>query len=110
MALFAVTTARGPNWDATRGIREQPRWPEHAAFADGLVDSGVIVLGGPIGGGAAEDVALLAVEATDEGLLRSVFDGDPWVIDGVLRIKTVRPWTWWLNGTASTANRLRHTP
>jgi uncharacterized protein YciI len=100
MALFAVTTARGPNWDTGLGMREQPRWPEHAAFADGLVDSGVIVVGGPISGDDPEDVALLAVQATDEDAVRSVFDVDPWVVDGVLRIKRVRAWTWWLDGTA----------
>jgi uncharacterized protein len=102
MAVFAVTTAKGPNWDPLRGIRDQPAWDEHAAFADCLVDRGVIVLGGPIGGGADEDVALLLVDAADEQEVRSIFDADPWAVNGVLRIKSVRPWTLWLDGRQGT--------
>ena len=46
---FAVFRERGSAWDASRPIRQQPRWDGHAAFMDALVDSGVIVLGGPLG-------------------------------------------------------------
>src|SRR5215469_10734561 len=98
MPIFAVTTAKGPNWDHDRGIREQPFFTEHAAFADDLVDRGVILLGGPIGSDEAEDIALLAVEAPDESTLRSVFDDDPWIVHQVFRLKQVRPWTLWLDG------------
>ncbi|UOZ05662.1 YciI family protein [Amycolatopsis sp. WQ 127309] len=98
MAVFAVTTAKGPGWESVRGIREQPEWDQHAKFSDGLVDRGVIVLGGPIGSTNDEDVALLAVEAADKDELRSIFAEDPWALNEVLRIKEVRPWTWWLDG------------
>jgi uncharacterized protein YciI len=97
MPVFAVTTARGPNWDHARGIREQPFWDQHAAFADELVDRGVIILGGPIGGGNGEDLALLAVQAADEDAVRAVFDTDPWTVHQVFRIKQIRPWTLWLD-------------
>jgi len=100
MALFAVTTEKGPNWDDTRKIRDQKAWVEHAAFADELVVRGIIIVGGPIGGIDA-DIALLAVEAPDERELRSIFDDDPWTVSGVFRIKEVRPWTWWLDGRSS---------
>jgi hypothetical protein len=66
--MFAVTTAKGANWDHGRGNREQPYWDQHAAFADGLVDRGVIILGGP------------------------------WTAHGVFRIKRIQPWTIWLDG------------
>ena len=98
MPIFAVTTARGPNWDGSCGIREQQAWEEHAAFADALVQQGVIIVGGPISGGNEGDVALLAVEAADEADLRSIFENDPWTVRGVFRIEEVRPWTWWLDG------------
>jgi uncharacterized protein YciI len=98
MPVFAVTTARGPNWDPSCGIREQRGWDEHASFFDGLVDRGVVILGGPIGGGGGDtDVGLLAVSAADERELRSVFSADPWAANGVLRIKEIRPWTLWLD-------------
>ena len=74
---------------------------EHAAFADELVARGVIIFGGPIGGGSDNDVALLAVEARDESELRSIFRDDPWTTNGVFRIKDVRPWEWWLDSRRS---------
>jgi uncharacterized protein YciI len=97
MAGFAVITAKGPTWDHRRGVREQQAWEEHAAFADDLVGQGIIILGGPIGG-SADEIALLAVETADEPALRSIFSRDPWMVNGVFRIKEVRSWTWWLDG------------
>lgn len=97
MPAFAVTTARHTGWDQARNIREQPFWEQHAAFADELVERGVIILGGPIGGDD-EDLALLAVEAADEDAVRTVFATDPWTVHQVFRIKQIRPWTLWLDG------------
>jgi uncharacterized protein YciI len=98
MPVFAVTTAKGPNWDRARGIREQPFWDQHAAFADILTARGVIILGGPVASDEDDDIALLAVEAPDEQALRSIFDADPWTTHDVFRIKSVRAWTLWLDG------------
>jgi uncharacterized protein YciI len=97
MPVFAVTTAKSSNWDHARGIREQPFWDQHAAFADTLADRGVIILGGPVASDEDDDIALLAVEAPDEQALRSIFDADPWTIHDVFRIKSVRAWTLWLD-------------
>jgi uncharacterized protein len=93
MPVFAVTTAKGTNWDHARGNREQPFWEEHAAFADDLTAQGVIVLGGPIASDDPGDIALLAVEAPDEAAARAVFDADPWMKHQVFRLKEVRAWT-----------------
>jgi len=98
MPVFAVTTAKGVNWDHARGIRGQPFWDEHAAFADRLVDSGVIIVGGPIDSQNDDDIALLAVETADETAVRSIFDADPWTVHQVFRIKDIRLWTLWLDG------------
>ena len=98
MPVFAVTTAKGANWDRAREIRGQPFWDEHAAFADRLVDSGVIIVGGPIDSQNDDDIALLAVETADETAVRSIFDADPWTVHQVFRIKEIRPWTLWLDG------------
>jgi uncharacterized protein YciI len=98
MPVFAVTTAKGPNWDHARGIREQPFWDQHAAFADTLADRGVIILGGPVASDEDDDIALLAVEAPDEEALRSIFNADPWTVHKVFRIKRVQAWTLWLDG------------
>ena len=101
MPVFAVTTARGPNWDRALGIREQAYWAEHSAFADGLLARGVVIIGGPVGdedAADADDLALLAVEAADEAAAWSVFDADPWTAHRVFRVKDVRPWRLWLDG------------
>ena len=94
--MFAVTTAKGVNWDHARGIRQQRFWDEHAAFSDRLVGQGVILCG-PIASVDDEDIALLAVEAADENAVWSVFDADPWTVHKVFRIKDVRRWTLWLD-------------
>ena len=93
MPVFAVTTAKGANWDRAREIRGQPFWDEHAAFADRLVDSGVIIVGGPIDSQDDDDIALLAVETADKTAVRSIFDADPWTVHQVFRIKDIRLWT-----------------
>ena len=105
MPVFAVATAKGPNWDHARGIREQQGWDEHASYFDSLVDRGVVILGGPIGGGSDEDVGLLAVDGADERELRSIFGADPWAANGVLRVKEIRPWTLWLDSRRTGSDR-----
>lgn len=98
VAVFAVLTAKAQNWDRSRGNREQEHWDEHAACMDGLVASGVVILGGPIESDDPDDIALLAVEAPDEAAARAVFDPDPWTVHQVFRLKDVRRWTIWLDG------------
>ena len=102
MAVFAVTMVWGPGRDPTRPRREQPGWDEHAAFMDGLVEDGTVILGGPVGDGT--DV-LLAVEAADEDELRAVFAADPWHADGTLRVGRIRPWQLWLDARVQLAPR-----
>jgi uncharacterized protein YciI len=95
VAFFALTEVSGPSWDASRQRREQDGWDEHAAFMDGLVDDGFVVLGGPIGDG---ERVLLVVEATDEREVEARLGEDPWLATGVLRIAAIEPWTVWLDG------------
>ena len=77
MELFAVTTGRGPAWDASRSIRERKLWGDHAAFADHSVSSGRILLGGPVESDDPRVVALLAVAADDRAGVQGVFADDP---------------------------------
>jgi len=89
MIYHAVTRARGPSWDASRGLREQAKWDEHAAFMDALADEGFIVLGGPIGDG---ERTLLIVNAGSEQEIEPRFAGDPWTQMGLLRIARIERW------------------
>jgi uncharacterized protein YciI len=88
MAFFALTLVHGPNWDASRPIREQQAWDQHAAFMDGLVADGMIILGGPLGDG---EQTLQAVEAADDRQIETRLGEDPWASMGLLQIGSIRP-------------------
>lgn len=88
--LFAVVQRqRGPDWDLSRPMEQQIRWDEHAAFMNGLVDRGFVVLGGPVGD---EGRVLLIVRADDEEEIRATLAEDPWSED-LLIIASIEPWT-----------------
>ena len=99
MANFAVRLVHGPGWDSTRQIRDQQGWAGHAAFMDGLVADGFIILGGPVGDG---EQTLHAVEAADENEIRARLAADPWAAAGLLRIGTIEPWALWLDSRPET--------
>ena len=74
--MFLLTIRRsGPQWDASRPMEEQSDWAAHAAFMDGLVDAGFIVLGGPL---SDEHRVVHAVEAESEDEIRATLARDPW--------------------------------
>lgn len=93
--FFAVRLERGGPWDWTRGLREQEGWDEHARFMDMLVDEGFIVLGGPLDG---EKETLHAISAPSEQVVRERLAEDNWARSGMLRIKSIEPWTILLDG------------
>jgi len=88
--LFAVIRARGPAWDPSRPLEEQPEWPAHAAFMNGLKAEGFVVLGGPLEGTSE---VLLIVRAEDEPEIRSRLAADPWSGNDLLRVVRTAPWT-----------------
>jgi hypothetical protein len=90
VATFLVLLDRsGPEWDPAKPLEEQSGWPEHAAFMDGLVDAGFIVLGGPL---ADEHRVAHAVEAESEDAVRATLARDPWS-ESHLRVAAIEPWT-----------------
>lgn len=93
MANFAVTLVHGPGWDDSRPIRQQQEWDAHAAFMDGLVDAGFLIVGGPLGAG---DRSLHLIEADDEPEIRARFGEDPWAAAGLLRVGSIESWALWL--------------
>jgi len=92
--LFLVQLEHGGPWDWSKGLREQELWDEHAAFMDALVESGVVVLGGPLD----EKDVLLVLEVPDEQAARACLAPDPWFGNGMLTITSLRPWTVLLEG------------
>ena len=75
-------------------MEEQSGWDAHAAFMDGLVDEGFIVLGGPL---ADEQRVILVIEAASEDEVRSTLARDPWH-ESHLVVESVDPWTIRLDG------------
>lgn len=94
MATFALTLVHGPGWDGTKPIREQRSWPEHAAFMDGLVSDGFLIIGGPLDDGHE---SLHAIEAASEQEIVARMAQDPWATLDLLRVDSIRPWTLWLD-------------
>jgi hypothetical protein len=93
--MFLVMLRRsGPEWDSSRPMEEQSGWPAHADFMDGLVDSGFLVLGGPL---ADEQRVAHAVEAGSETAIRETLAQDPWS-ETHLVIDRIEPWTIRLDG------------
>jgi len=93
--FYAVRQRRGGPWDWSRDLRGQVGFEDHARFVDGLVDSGFIVLGGPLQG---EREVLIVVNAPNEDVVRKQFADDPWIQSGMLALTTVERWTILLDG------------
>jgi hypothetical protein len=94
VTFYVVLRRTGPRWDPDRPLEEQEGWDEHAAFMDGLVDSGFVVLGGPL---ADEQRVVLAIEAGSDDEVRATLGEDPW--SGThLVVDSVERWTIRLDG------------
>ena len=76
-------------------MREQVLWQEHALFMDRLVETGFVVLGGPLPGGRR---VRLIVSAESEDAIHSRLADDPWVANGLLTTASVERWTVLLDG------------
>jgi hypothetical protein len=99
VAFFLVLRRSGPGWNPTQPLEEQSDWVAHAAFMDGLVERGFVVLGGPL---ADEHRVVLAVEAESEDMVRETLARDPWH-ETHLRIDSIERWTIRLDGRRRSA-------
>ena len=98
--MFHVVIRRsGPEFDHSLPLEEQSGWAAHAAFMNGLVDSGFIILGGPL---ADEERVVHVVEAESEDAIRARLAADPWS-ETHLRIDAIDPWTIRLDGRQTAA-------
>lgn len=79
----------GPEWEPAKPMEDQSDWPAHAAFMNGLVDDGFLVLGGPV---TDDGRVVHAVEAESEEAVRTRFAADPWS-ESHLVVDTIEPWT-----------------
>jgi len=88
--MFLVILRRsGPEYEHSKPLEEQSGWLDHAAFMDGLVDGGFIVLGGVLGD---EVRTAHAVEASSEDEIRERLAQDPWS-GSHLVVDSIDAWT-----------------
>jgi len=96
--FFAVRLQRGGPWDWSRDLRDQDGWDEHAAFMEGLVAQGTIVLGGPLAG---DREILHVIRAGSEQEVRDQLARDNWARNGMLTLSSIEPWTILLDGVGA---------
>jgi uncharacterized protein YciI len=87
--LFAVIQTHGPAFQAALPLERQAEWRAHADFMNALEAEGVVLVGGPLAG---TDDVLLILRAADADEIRWRFAADPWVKQGLLRLKQVFAW------------------
>ena len=95
MARYAVRLQRGGPWDWARDMRDQVGWDDHSRFMDRLVETGFVILGGPLEG---DREVLLIVEAESADAVRERLAEDPWAPNGMLRPASVERWAVLLDG------------
>ncbi len=98
--MFHVVLHRsGPDYRPELPLEQQTGWEAHAAFMDGLVAGGFLVLGGPL---SDEHRVVYAAQAATEEDVRATLARDPW--SGThLTVAAVDPWTIRLDGRAPSA-------
>ncbi len=84
----------GPEWDPSRPLEKQSEWEAHAAFMEGLVDAGLVLLGGPL---ADDHRVMLIVEADSEDAVLATLARDPWSETHLL-VDSIDAWTIRLDG------------
>jgi uncharacterized protein YciI len=95
LIYYAVTKEQAEGWDGRLKRRQQQQWDEHAAFMDGLVDDGFVILGGPLGDGKK---VLLILAAENEQEIATRLANDPWTPLRMLRTTSVERWEILLDG------------
>lgn len=89
MMFLVILRRSGPEYDHSKPLEQQSGWDEHAAFMDGLVDDGFIVLGGVLGD---ELRTAHAVQGGSEQEIRDRLARDPWS-GSHLVVDSIDPWT-----------------
>lgn len=87
---IAVFLQPGPNWDHSKGVREQAYWDEHALFIDELFARGVVLMAGPFEPEGTGAMVILNVETP--GAAHAIYANDPWKLHGILHVTDAREW------------------
>jgi len=88
--LFAVIRSRGPAWNDSLPMEQQPEWPAHAACMDALHAEGFVLLVGPLEG---TPDALLIARASSAEEVGARLAKDVWIEKKLLGADRIAPWT-----------------
>lgn len=104
---FVAVSEQGPSWDRSRGMREQEYWADHAAFIDGLIEEGFLLLEDrspmavwptttPHLSDPVRDArlyrAMVVVDAPSRDEAARRMRADPWAQHGLLRTTSIDRW------------------
>ena len=93
--VVALFLQPGPNWDLSKGVREQQFWDEHARFVDDLFDRGLVMLAGPFAPDGTGALVILNVVTANEA--RAIYAADPWAHQQILLTADAKEWTIFLD-------------
>jgi uncharacterized protein YciI len=79
----------GPAW-GSGPPEDQPDWEAHAEWVDALIEEGTFVMGGPLSDYSGSVSLLEGLTAAEA---RELIATDPFVLNGVFVIESVRDWT-----------------
>ena len=92
---IAVFMQPGPNWDHSKGVREQAHWDEHAQFIDDLFARGLVMMAGPFEPEGTGALVILNVATPEDA--HAIYANDPWKSQGILQVAEAREWTIFLD-------------
>jgi len=96
---IALFLQPGPNWNPTKGVREQEYWDDHARFVDDLFERGVIMLAGPFAPEGTGALVILNAASIEEA--RAIYSTDPWAHKEILQLADAKEWTIFLDAAES---------
>jgi uncharacterized protein YciI len=85
---YALQYARGPNWDPTKPLLEQPLLDPHVDYMQGLMEKGVLLYGGPYTDDTG-GMAIVRVGSFEEA--QAIVAADPAVRNGLFA-PTIKAW------------------
>jgi hypothetical protein len=86
---FVVLLKRGPKWVAGKPVGEQPL-RNHGRYLQEQMTKGALQLAGPF---LDDSGGLILYQARDESEVRAIAEHDPGVVDGVLAVESIRPFS-----------------
>ena len=93
--VVAAIMQPGPNWDYSKGVREQAYWDEHAQFIDDLFARGVVLMAGPFEPEGTGALVILNLKTPEQA--HAVYANDPWNHQQILRVAEAREWNIFLD-------------